>query len=163
MRESILNQFLRLQSKPLLQELSHDCVKVTITAAETYLRSLLAHLYCIKNTNPRRSNTMIATQPTTKNPFLTTLCKMKFNKFYLINDITIKDLKKMKHQSAVVWDRAVWKSMSVYNFVGKSKQYELLAYHEITENEFGECEDRWHNDDIWHKVNCQWRLKYEAP
>ena len=41
---------------------------------------------------------MIATQPTTKEQLLTTLRKMKFNKFELINDITIRELKKTKYQ-----------------------------------------------------------------
>ena len=41
---------------------------------------------------------MIATQPTTKDQLLTTLRKMKFNKFELINDITIRELKKTKYQ-----------------------------------------------------------------
>ena len=50
-----------------------------------------------------------------------------------------------------------------------SKQYEFpyeyfnefLEYHQITEAEFHECEERWRNHDIWKKVNGQWRLKYE--
>ncbi len=38
---------------------------------------------------------------------------------------------------------------------------EFLEYHQITESEFRECEERWRNHDIWHKVNGQWRLKNE--
>ena len=52
----------------------------------------------------------------------------------------------------------------------RKKQYEFpyeyfnefLEYHQITESEFYACEDRWRNQDIWHKVNGKWRLKYEV-
>lgn len=51
----------------------------------------------------------------------------------------------------------------------RSKQYEFpheylkefLEYHQITEAEYRNCEERWRNHDIWHKVNGQWRLKNE--
>jgi hypothetical protein len=38
---------------------------------------------------------------------------------------------------------------------------EFLDYHEITENQFHELEDKFRNYDIWHKVNDKWRLKNE--
>ena len=51
----------------------------------------------------------------------------------------------------------------------REKQYEFpaeflpefLEYHEITENEFYELEDKFRNYDIWHKKNGVWRLKNE--
>jgi hypothetical protein len=51
----------------------------------------------------------------------------------------------------------------------REKQYEFpqeyftefLNYHEITEAEFWQVAERWRNQDIWHKVNGQWRLKHE--
>lgn len=52
----------------------------------------------------------------------------------------------------------------------RAKQYEFpkeylaefLHYHQLTETEFRECEERWRNHDIWHKINGQWRLKNEV-
>lgn len=52
----------------------------------------------------------------------------------------------------------------------RTKQYEFpheylaefLEYHQLTESEFRDCEERWRNHDIWHKVNGQWRLKREV-
>lgn len=52
----------------------------------------------------------------------------------------------------------------------RSKQYEFpheylnefLEYHQLTETAFRECEERWRNHDIWHKVNGNWRLKNEV-
>ena len=52
----------------------------------------------------------------------------------------------------------------------RAKQYEFpheylnefLDYHQLTESEFRECEERWRNHDIWHKVNGRWRLKNEV-
>jgi N-acetyl sugar amidotransferase len=38
---------------------------------------------------------------------------------------------------------------------------EFLEYHELTEDEFWECAERWRNHDLWHKVNNEWRLKDE--
>ena len=38
---------------------------------------------------------------------------------------------------------------------------EYLEYHQLTEDEFWECVERWRNHDIWHKVNNEWRLKVE--
>ena len=51
----------------------------------------------------------------------------------------------------------------------RDKQYEFpseyfkefLHYHQLTENEFYECEDKYRNLDIWHKVDTKWRLKNE--
>jgi N-acetyl sugar amidotransferase len=51
----------------------------------------------------------------------------------------------------------------------RSKQYEFpveylpefLEYHQLTEMEFWEIEDRWRNRDLWHKVGSTWRLKNE--
>jgi len=40
--------------------------------------------------------------------------------------------------------------------------HEFLEYHQITESEFHECENKFRNLDIWHKVNGQWRLKNEV-
>lgn len=38
---------------------------------------------------------------------------------------------------------------------------EYLEYHEITEEEFRQNEDRWRNPRLWHRVRDQWRLKVE--
>lgn len=38
---------------------------------------------------------------------------------------------------------------------------EFLEYHQLTEGEFMDIAERWRNQDIWHKVNGQWRLKVE--
>ena len=51
----------------------------------------------------------------------------------------------------------------------RSKQYEFpgeylkefLEYHQLTEDEFWQCADRWRNRDIWRMVGNQWRLKHE--
>tara|TARA_A100001388_G_scaffold166404_1_gene124253 strand:- start:274 stop:1362 length:1089 start_codon:yes stop_codon:yes gene_type:complete len=39
---------------------------------------------------------------------------------------------------------------------------EFLEYHQITKDEFIECENKYRNKDIWHKVNGEWRLKNEV-
>lgn len=51
----------------------------------------------------------------------------------------------------------------------RAKQYEFpyeylkefLEYHQLTETEFYDCQERWRNHDIWHKIDGQWRLKNE--
>ncbi|MDQ3002358.1 MAG: N-acetyl sugar amidotransferase [Fibrobacterota bacterium] len=51
----------------------------------------------------------------------------------------------------------------------REKQYEFpieylpefLEYHELTEREYFQCQEKWRNLDIWHKVNGTWRLKLE--
>ncbi len=51
----------------------------------------------------------------------------------------------------------------------REKQYEFpqeyfqefLDYHQLSESEFRECEDRWRNLDIWHQIGGRWRLKVE--
>lgn len=51
----------------------------------------------------------------------------------------------------------------------REKQYEFpgeylgefLEYHQMTEQEFWDCADRWRNRDIWHQVGNSWRLKHE--
>ncbi len=51
----------------------------------------------------------------------------------------------------------------------REKQYEFphdyyrefLDYHEITEDEFWETAERFRNQDIWHRVGNDWRLKHE--
>ena len=52
----------------------------------------------------------------------------------------------------------------------RKKQYEFpneylnefLEYHQLTEVEFHECEEKWRNHDIWKRINGKWRLKYEV-
>jgi N-acetyl sugar amidotransferase len=43
------------------------------------------------------------------------------------------------------------------------KEYfqEFLEYHQITESQYYECEEKYRNRDIWKKVNGTWRLKTE--
>ena len=96
-RESISNEFLRLQSAPSSQERLIAWKWILPTQKHTsvlYLRTFTASKTQIHEDVKR----MIATQPTTKEQLLNTLRKMKFNKFELINTITIRELKKMKHQ-----------------------------------------------------------------
>ena len=38
---------------------------------------------------------------------------------------------------------------------------DFLNYHEITETQFFELENKWRNLDIWHKKNGKWKLKNE--
>jgi N-acetyl sugar amidotransferase len=38
---------------------------------------------------------------------------------------------------------------------------EFLNYHQITESEYYNCEEKFRNLDIWHRKNGQWRLKHE--
>lgn len=38
---------------------------------------------------------------------------------------------------------------------------EFLEYHQITDTEFWECAEKFRNQDIWHKVRGEWRLKAE--
>ena len=38
---------------------------------------------------------------------------------------------------------------------------EFLDYHQLTKDEFSTCLDKWRNRNIWHKVNGDWKLKYE--
>lgn len=47
-----------------------------------------------------------------------------------------------------------------YEFPGEYLK-EFLEYHEMTETEFFECAERWRNQDLWHKVNGNWRLREE--
>lgn len=52
----------------------------------------------------------------------------------------------------------------------RNKQYEFpheyfnefLEYHQITENQFHECEEKFRNKEIWRKVSGKWRLKNEV-
>ena len=39
---------------------------------------------------------------------------------------------------------------------------EFLEYHEITEKELYKCMEKFRNLNLWHKVNKQWKLKYEV-
>lgn len=48
-----------------------------------------------------------------------------------------------------------------YEFPGEYLP-EFLEYHQISESQFWECAERWRNHDIWHRVDGQWRLKYEV-
>ena len=51
----------------------------------------------------------------------------------------------------------------------KEKQYqfpkeylnEFLEFHQISKSEFLNCEDKFRNLEIWHKIDNKWRLKYE--
>ena len=38
---------------------------------------------------------------------------------------------------------------------------EFLEYHQITENQYHELEEKFRNKDIWHNQNGNWRLKNE--
>ena len=48
-----------------------------------------------------------------------------------------------------------------YEFPDESLQ-EFLEYQQITEDKFWELAEKYRNHDIWHKVNGQWRLRYEV-
>lgn len=48
-----------------------------------------------------------------------------------------------------------------YEFPGEYLQ-EFLEYHQLSEQEFFACAERWRNKDIWHMVGNDWRLKVEV-
>jgi len=66
-----------------------------------------------------------------------------------------------------IWNGRMTRSEAVklvnkkqYEFPGEYLK-EFLEYHQLSETDFWKCADRWRNNDIWHKVGSQWRLKQE--
>ncbi len=67
-----------------------------------------------------------------------------------------------------IWNARMSRAEAVEHV--RAKQYEFpkeylaefLDYHQVTEAQFRDCEERWRNHNIWHKVQGQWRLKHEV-
>lgn len=66
-----------------------------------------------------------------------------------------------------IWNGRISREEGVQNVLDKQYEFpseyftEFLHYHQMTEAQFYECEDRFRNPDLWHKVNRKWRLRYE--
>lgn len=66
-----------------------------------------------------------------------------------------------------IWNDRMPREEAVEHVLTKQYEFpheylnEFLEYHQLTEAAFHECEERWRNHDIWHKINGEWRLKNE--
>jgi N-acetyl sugar amidotransferase len=66
-----------------------------------------------------------------------------------------------------IWNGRMLREEGVQNVLDKQYEFpseyfnEFLHYHQMTESQFYECEDKYRNMDLWHKVDRKWRLKYE--
>ena len=66
-----------------------------------------------------------------------------------------------------IWNGRMSREEAVDHVLNKQYEFpyeylnEFLEYHQLTENEFWKCEEKWRNIEIWHKTNGNWRLKNE--
>ena len=66
-----------------------------------------------------------------------------------------------------IWNGRMSREEAVEHVLARQYEFpyeyfdEFLNYHQISEREFHECEERWRNPDIWHKKNGMWRLNNE--
>lgn len=66
-----------------------------------------------------------------------------------------------------IWNGRMTREAAVSSILEKQYEFpgeyfkEFLEYHQLAEQEFWKCAEKWRNHNIWHKVGGNWRLKSE--